>query len=349
MKKKKNKELIIVTGILLGLVLCLLAGNIYLKGAENRQKLEKSQLEKEKETLTEQIRETEEKQTELQKELEKIKKETETEQETQAEPEETEKQEEQQDNAEETESQETKAAELNTVAQVIQSEIGDGIYAGESWQVYVQRLSDGAEASVGTGQMVAASLIKLYIMGAVYDSYDTLTSANGQETVDSLLKSMITVSDNDAANSLTKMLGQGDGAAGRDVVNHYCIQNGYGETSMGRMLLETGTDRENYTSARDCGKFLENVYRGNLSHAQEMLSLLKQQERTGKIPAGIPEGVETANKTGELDSVENDAAIVFAGEKPYVLCILSGNLGSTSDARQKITRLSSEIYESVQQ
>ena len=347
MKKKKNKELIIVTGILLGLVLCLLAGNIYLKEAENRQKLEKSQLEKEKETLTEQIRETEEKQTELQKELEKIKKETE--QETQAEPEETEKQEEQQDNAEETESQETKAAELNTVAQVIQSEIGDGIYAGESWQVYVQRLSDGAEASVGTGQMVAASLIKLYIMGAVYDSYDTLTSANGQETVDSLLKSMITVSDNDAANSLTKMLGQGDGAAGRDVVNHYCIQNGYGETSMGRMLLETGTDREKYTSARDCGKFLENVYRGNLSHAQEMLSLLKQQERTGKIPAGIPEGVETANKTGELDSVENDAAIVFAGEKPYVLCILSGNLGSTSDARQKITRLSSEIYESVQQ
>ena len=347
MKKKKNKELIIVTGILLGLVLCLLAGNIYLKEAENRQKLEKSQLEKEKETLTEQIRETEEKQTELQKELEKIKKETE--QETQAEPEETEKQEEQQDNAEETESQETKAAELNTVAQIIQSEIGDGIYAGESWQVYVQRLSDGAEASVGTGQMVAASLIKLYIMGAVYDSYDTLTSANGQETVDSLLKSMITVSDNDAANSLTKMLGQGDGAAGRDVVNHYCIQNGYGETSMGRMLLETGTDRENYTSARDCGKFLENVYRGNLSHAQEMLSLLKQQERTGKIPAGIPEGVETANKTGELDSVENDAAIVFAGEKPYVLCILSGNLGSTSDARQKITRLSSEIYESVQQ
>ena len=313
MKKKKNKELIIVTGILLGLVLCLLAGNIYLKEAENRQKLEKSQLEKEKETLTEQIRETEEKQTELQKELEKIKKETETEQETQAEPEETEKQEEQQDNAEETESQETKAAELNTVAQVIQSEIGDGIYAGESWQVYVQRLSDGAEASVGTGQMVAASLIKLYIMGSVYDSYDTLTSANGQETVDSLLKSMITVSDNDAANSLTKMLGQGDGAAGRDVVNHYCIQNGYGETSMGRMLLETGTDRENYTSARDCGKFLENVYRGNLSH------------------------------------VENDAAIVFAGEKPYVLCILSGNLGSTSDARQKITRLSSEIYESVQQ
>ena len=115
MKKKKNKELIIVTGILLGLVLCLLAGNIYLKEAENRQKLEKSQLEKEKETLTEQIRETEEKQTELQKELEKIKKETETEQETQAEPEETEKQEEQQDNAEETESQETKVAELNTI------------------------------------------------------------------------------------------------------------------------------------------------------------------------------------------------------------------------------------------
>ncbi|MGN0400410.1 MAG: serine hydrolase [Blautia sp.] len=345
MKRKKNKALVIVTGVFLGMVLCLLAGNIYLKESIKSQELEKSQLEKEKASLTEQIRETETKQTALQEELDKVNEEIKLEEEQKAEEYSGTEAE---NNTEETEAPETDPAELEEVAAVIQSEIGDSVNAGESWQVYVQRLSDGAEASVGTGQMVAASLIKLYIMGAVYDSYDTLTSANGQETVDSLLKSMITVSDNDAANSLTKMLGQGDGAAGRDVVNHYCIQNGYGETSMGRMLLETGTDRENYTSARDCGKFLENVYKGNLSHVEEMLSLLKRQERTGKIPAGVPDGVETANKTGELDCVENDAAIVFAGENPYVLCVLSGNLGSTSDARQKITRLSSEIYNEIQ-
>lgn len=31
---------------------------------------------------------------------------------------------------------------------------------------------------------------------------------------------------------------------------------------------------------------------------------MRQQERTGKIPAGVPENIETANKTGELSDVE---------------------------------------------
>ncbi len=32
----------------------------------------------------------------------------------------------------------------------------------------------------------------------------------------------------------------------------------------------------------------------------------------------MPSGVQTANKTGELDTVENDAAIVFKDNAPYV-------------------------------
>lgn len=165
--------------------------------------------------------------------------------------------------------------------------------------------------------------------------------------MDKLLNAMITVSDNDSANTLVGMLGNGDNAAGQEAVNTYCKNNGYTDTSMGRMLLEKASANENYTSARDCSVFLKNIYENKLEHSEDMLNLLKQQTRTEKIPKGIPSGVETANKTGELDHVENDAAIVFDGENPYIICVMADNLSDTTEARQRIVDISSVVYENI--
>lgn len=82
--------------------------------------------------------------------------------------------------------------------------------------------------------------------------------------------------------------------------------------------------------------FLKNIYENKLEHSEDMLNLLKQQTRTEKIPKGIPSGVETANKTGELDHVENDAAIVFDGENPYIICVMADNLSDTTEARREL-------------
>ena len=60
--------------------------------------------------------------------------------------------------------------------------------------------------------------------------------------------------------------------------------------------------------------------------------------------AGVPNGVQTANKTGELSDVENDAAIVFAPFGTYVLVILTEN-GSI----RSIRNLSSIIYAAMEQ
>ena len=131
------------------------------------------------------------------------------------------------------------------------------------------------------------------------------------------------------------------------IINTYCKNNGYTDTSMGRMLLEKASANENYTSARDCSVFLKNIYENKLEHSEDMLNLLKQQTRTEKIPKGIPSGVETANKTGELDHVENDAAIVFDGENPYIICVMADNLSDTTEARQRIVDISSVVYENI--
>ena len=212
--------------------------------------------------------------------------------------------------------------------------------AGGNWAAAYIELDTGAQTAINDTQMQAASLIKLYIMGAIYENYDTYASQNGG--LDDYLYSMITVSDNSAANTLVGILGSGNTDAGRNVVTSYCRSHGYNSTSMGRLLLESTVNGDNYTSVGDCARFLASVYNSELPHSSEMLNLLKQQTRTSKIPAGVPYGVQTANKTGELDLVQNDAAIVFA-DTPYVFCVMSENVGAGNGV-SAIVQFSRDVY-----
>lgn len=220
--------------------------------------------------------------------------------------------------------------------------------AGETWSAAVVNLDTEDSCTVNNQSMQAASLIKLFIMGAVYDRYDSLTVTYGEDQIQSLLSDMITVSDNMAANTLTNYLGDGDDATGRGAVNEYCASNNYESTAMGRMLLAPADKGDNLTSVSDCAEFLRKVYKNELPHAEEMLGFLKNQQRTHKIPAGLPDGVESANKTGELDTVENDAAIVFA-DTPYILCIMSENLSDVGAAQNNIAGISSDIYNLIEE
>lgn len=216
--------------------------------------------------------------------------------------------------------------------------------AGGRWSIYIKNLSSGITAQRENSQMKAASLIKLFIMGAVCEQYDTLASANGSETIDNLLHAMITVSDNDSANQLVTILGDGDSAAGRQAVSTYCAEHGYSNTSMGRMLLEESPTGENYTSVEDCASFLETLYLKEFDYSDKMLSLLEAQQRRSKIPAQIPEGVTIANKTGELPGIENDAAIVYGDKNPYIICIMTDGLTDSTLAVNYMATMSGNIY-----
>ena len=251
---------------------------------------------------------------------------------------------------EQTES-ETSNAESDNMTQ-IENELAEDLAvragAGENWSAAVVNLDTEDSCTVNNQSMQAASLIKLFIMGAVYDRYDSLTVTYGEDQIQSLLSDMITVSDNMAANTLTNYLGDGDDATGRGAVNEYCASNNYESTAMGRMLLAPADKGDNLTSVSDCAEFLRKVYKNELPHAEEMLGFLKNQQRTHKIPAGLPDGVESANKTGELDTVENDAAIVFA-DTPYILCIMSENLSDVGAAQNNIAGISSDIYNLIEE
>lgn len=218
-----------------------------------------------------------------------------------------------------------------------------------TWSVYVCDLVNNTEGAVQDARMQAASLIKLYIMGAVYENYDNIIAQYGQSSVDSNLNSMITVSDNDAANTLVSYLGSGDSSAGMSVVNDFCSQEGYSSTHMGRLLLASNQYDDNYTSVSDCGHFLKKVYKGNQesdAHAQAEFALLAAQTRRNKIPAQMPSGVSVANKTGELSDVENDAGIIYNSQNDLIIVFMSENVPQPGSAQSTIASLSRLIYDS---
>ena len=227
------------------------------------------------------------------------------------------------------------SVEMKALEEDLTKEIGK---LGGKWSLYLKRLDTDQVIGIGDDEkMVAASLIKLFIAGEFY----TLAE-EGELDADSFRNMpdlMISISDNGAANSLIN-------ACTMDKINEFASENGYEETELNRRMLEwNGT--ENYTSARDCGRMLEEVLKGEYVSAEaseRILEALRDQQRTSKIPAGVPAEVETANKTGELDNVDNDAAIVWSPECTYILCIMSSDTGGRIP---EIRKLSSMVYDSI--
>lgn len=230
----------------------------------------------------------------------------------------------------------------------------EGMVAGYEgdYSVYVYNLDTDEYMEINSHPVKAASLIKLYIMGAVLEQISA-GNLTGDDSLHQLLVNMITVSDNESSNELVRRL-SADGTnheEGMTVVNAFANAYGYGDTSQGRDLRdyrEVPAEGENYTSVRDCALFLKRVYEGtNVSEEASavMLDLLKQQTRTWKIPAGVPEGVVTANKTGELSDTENDVAIIYSEGADYILCVTSTGLTNPGGAQANIASISSTVYQ----
>src|SRR5699024_8592123 len=114
----------------------------------------------------------------------------------------------------------------------------------------------------------SASLIKLFVAATVEENLDSVAAweSYSGETAD-LLFHMLSESDNEATNALVTRLGNGDAEAGMALVNQYCTENGYSDTSMGRLMLDFDADSDNYTSVKDCCAFLQSLLAGRITGA----------------------------------------------------------------------------------
>ena len=218
------------------------------------------------------------------------------------------------------------------------------------WDVWVEDLTDGTSIhctqNIEENQpMVSASLIKLFIMGAVYDKIET--GAVKESDVSEKLEQMITVSDNAAANSLTMLLGSGDEEAGRKTVETWAASIGCENVAYHRLMLAEN-DLQNHVTARDCAEILRQIYKKTcISEAvsEKMLQLLENQQVNDRLPLLLPEDVTVAHKTGNLSGIcIADVGIVELKDSPYLICVICNDPYTDAGATSEIAELSQSVY-----
>lgn len=221
------------------------------------------------------------------------------------------------------------------------------VYLPGEWSVYVKNLRTQESFSLNNKQHYAASVMKLFCMTAVYQKIE-----NGEikETADLnyWLDELISHSSNVAFNVLVLRYG-------KTMVRDWIQANGYNQTiqvegyhggpNYADTVIGSGT---NWVTPEDCGRLFEDIYWGRCiskTASAKMLRLLENQEYTYKIPASLPSGVHTANKTGDYFDVTHDCAIVWQDGEPYVVCIMCSAEGQGYQCAKHLRTLSRMIYD----
>ena len=220
-----------------------------------------------------------------------------------------------------------------------------------SWSVYVKDLNTGRAFTINDVPMKSASVLKLFVLGTVYRAIEAGELERTGDVVN-LMSGMITASSNENTNALLYLLGSGSYADGIKKVNDFIQEEGYSSETVeynGFQNAATVVDPNhfNQVGARDCGRFLEKVYRrtfGPRMVCSEIETWMLNQQHRSKIPAGIDSRSQVGNKTGETDDTENDVGIVYTPCGDYIVCILSNSWESKQTAQQRVAALSKEIY-----
>jgi len=158
---------------------------------------------------------------------------------------------------------------------------------------------------------------------------------------------MVTLSDNTATNVLIDRLGMDKIAARMQGL-------GLPGTRLRRHMMDTAAARrgdENVSTPDELVRLLEAMHGPMSGPAKtghyllgEAIELLKKPKEN-RLRKGLPEGVASADKSGELEGVRVDAGIVFAKNRPYALCVMTTFLKDEAEGERAITDISRVAYE----
>ena len=158
-----------------------------------------------------------------------------------------------------------------------------------------------------------------------------------------LCKLMMVVSDNTASNALVRRLGM-------DRLNGFWAGRGYHAVMRRYFMDPVIAGRDNQMTALAAAEMLRDLYAGRELSAgsrEFAVGCLRRQQFREKIPSMLPESVVVGHKTGELEGVRHDAAVVEC-DRPYALVVLTAH-GSPKlwAVDQAIGQLSLELYEGL--
>jgi len=192
-----------------------------------------------------------------------------------------------------------------------------------------------ANKSLGSDDVLSSDVAALNADFGIASESAELKEGSITMTTQFAVSQMITISHNYAALLLSKEVGLQN-------VQQFLKSNGFEDSHIGQPPI---------TSAYDIASFYRKLYFGQLVNptiSKDMLSLLKKQQINDRIPKYLPEKVEVAHKTGELDYVKHDAGIVFSKKGDYIVVFLS-ETSNPSHAAEVEAHLSKVIYDYIQQ
>ena len=146
---------------------------------------------------------------------------------------------------------------------------------------------------------------------------------------------MVTLSDNTATNVLIDRVGMSD-------VTRRMQQLGLPGTRLRRHMMDAAAGRrgdENVSTPSELIALLK-----ALQSMPDAIALLKLPKEN-RLRRGLPAGVESADKSGELDGVRVDAGIVFLKNRPYAFSVMTTYLKDEEEGERAITEMSRVAYE----
>ncbi len=235
--------------------------------------------------------------------------------------------------------------------------------------VVVKDLSDNTLTAINPFEnMAAASVIKVPVMVEVFaqikhGNIDLNTAMilqksdvdHGWGQIDNdppgkklypvwkLLHLMIDYSDNTATNMLIRLVG-------RQNINHRMRSLNFSDTYLAD-YLRTDDDlkiRSLRTSPRDMANMFIEMAHGRLIDrysSAKMLDILRAQTENTYMPFYLPVGLQIAHKTGTLDDTVHDVGLVYLGQHPYIVVLMTANDQNLDYSKGLIRRLSRAVYD----
>lgn len=193
--------------------------------------------------------------------------------------------------------------------------------------------------------MVTASTYKVFLVYSYLNAVQQGAASLDQQlsvgySAEACIDRLLLRSENDCAWALGDVLGWGQ-------IDAFLEHEGFTATKINNYDdLGNAVRGDKVSNADDEARLMKRLQQGDLLDEKRtamIVDRLKRQVWRERVPAGVPEGVVVADKPGWLDSVQNDAAIVYGTKSTYVIIILSDG-SSTSP----LADLSAQIYEYLQ-
>ena len=169
-----------------------------------------------------------------------------------------------------------------------------------------------------------------------------LTASVTRVTNRDLAQFMVAVSDNTAANVLIDRVG-------KDNVNATLRGLGLNQTMMRRKMMDVAAAQrgdENVATPHEMVRLLEAIYKGKILKTESTKQLIKQLSTTKSsyIPRELPDGVQVANKPGDLGGVRTDSGIVFSPNRPFAISVMTAYASDERAAERAISEIAREAY-----